>query len=152
MLVSNEETWLALLPWVSKNSISTSPLNIMSGFFLLFNVTMDISLSHAPWPPRWCIVRKIKITLDSCFPTSLYMRYQESDLYLGLYSSSSSYNVYRTQRLFQFHQLHYSSLLPLTSSSIVEVLIAKAGHVWVSWLEEFLLYILSLTLQQVCYC
>ena len=44
----------------------------------------------------------------------------------------------------------YSSLL--TSSSIVAVLIAKAGHVWVSWPEEFLLYFLSLTLQQVCYC
>ena len=39
-----------------------------------------------------------------------------------------------------------------SSSSIVAVLIAKAGHVWVSWPEEFLLYILSLTLQQVCYC
>ena len=36
--------------------------------------------------------------------------------------------------------------------SIVAVLIAKAGHVWISWPEEFLLYILSLTLQQVCYC
>ena len=46
----------------------------------------------------------------------------------------------------------YSSLLTSTSSSIVAVLIAKAGHVWVSWPEEFLLYILSLTLQQVCYC
>ena len=44
----------------------------------------------------------------------------------------------------------YSSLL--TSSSIVAVLIAKAGRVWVSWPEEFLLYFLSLTLQQVCYC
>ena len=40
----------------------------------------------------------------------------------------------------------------LTSSSIVAVLIAKAGHVWVSWPEEFPLYFLSLTLQQVCYC
>ena len=47
-----------------------------------------------------------------------------------------------TQQLFKFYQLHYSSLLLLTSSSIVEVLIAKAGHVWVSWLEEFLLYML----------
>ena len=28
----------------------------------------------------------------------------------------------------------------LTSSSIVVVLIAKAGHVWVNWPEEFLLY------------
>ena len=44
----------------------------------------------------------------------------------------------------------YSSLL--TSSSIVAVLIAKAGRVWVSWPEEFPLYFLSLTLQQVCYC
>ena len=35
-----------------------------------------------------------------------------------------------------------------TSSSTVAVLIAKAGHVWVSGPEEFLLYILSLTLQQ----
>ena len=44
----------------------------------------------------------------------------------------------------------YSSLF--TSSSIVAVLIAKAGRVWVSWPEEFLLYFVSLTLQQVCYC
>ena len=58
-----------------------------------------------------------------------------------------------TQQLFPFYQLHYSSLLLLLpSSSLVAVLIAKAGHVLVSWPEEFLLYILSLTLQQVCYC
>ena len=31
----------------------------------------------------------------------------------------------------------------LTSSSILAVLIAKAGHVWVSWPEEFLLYNLT---------
>ena len=48
--------------------------------------------------------------------------------------------------------LYFSSSSLLTSSSIVAVLIAKAGHVWVSWPEEFLLYFLSLTLQQVCYC
>ena len=51
-----------------------------------------------------------------------------------------------TQQLFQFYQLLYSySTSP--SSGIVAVLIAKAGHVWVNWPEEFLLYILSLTLQ-----
>ena len=47
--------------------------------------------------------------------------------------------------------LYFSYIYP-SSSSIVAVLIAKAGHVWVSWPEEFLLYFLSLTLQQVCYC
>ena len=47
--------------------------------------------------------------------------------------------------------LYFSSSL-LTSSSIVAVLIAKAGYVWVSWPEEFLLYFVSQTLQQVCYC
>ena len=36
----------------------------------------------------------------------------------------------------------------LPSSSIVAVLIAKAGHVWVNWPEEFLLYLLALTLQR----
>ena len=47
---------------------------------------------------------------------------------------------------------YFSCSSLLTSSSIVAVLITKAGHVWVSWPEEFLLYFLSLTLQQVCYC
>ena len=56
------------------------------------------------------------------------------------------------QQLSQFYQLLYFSSSLLTSSSIVAVLIAKGGHVWVSWPEEFLLYFLSLTLQQVCYC
>ena len=72
-------------------------------------------------------------------------RYQESDLHLGLYSSYSSYN---------FCLLYYYSTFPtlFTSSSVVAVLIAKAGRVWVSWPEEFLLYFFSLTLQQVCYC
>ena len=51
-----------------------------------------------------------------------------------------------------FLQLLLTLLLLLSSSSIVAVLIAKAGHVWVSWPEEFLLYFLSLTLQKVCYC
>ena len=52
------------------------------------------------------------------------MRYQESDLHLGLYSSYSSYN---------FCLLYFYSIFPnLPSSSIVAVLIAKAGHVWVS--------------------
>ena len=52
-----------------------------------------------------------------------------------------------TQQLSQFNQLlyFYSTFPP--SSSIVAVLITKAGHVWVSRPEEFLLYILSLTLQ-----
>ena len=54
-------------------------------------------------------------------------RYQESDLHLGLYSSYSSYNFC----LLYFYSTSPSSTL-LTSSSIVAVLIAKAGHVWVS--------------------
>ena len=45
-----------------------------------------------------------------------------------------------------------STLLYLNSTSLVAVFIGKGGHVWVSWPEEFLLYILSRTLQQVCYC
>ena len=53
------------------------------------------------------------------------MRYQESDLHLGLHSSLTSAN-----------NLNLPTLLILstspTSSSIVAVLIAKAGHVWVS--------------------
>ena len=49
-----------------------------------------------------------------------------------------------------FSAFPYFSLPP--SSSIVAVFIAKARHVWVSWPEEFLLYILSRILQQVCYC
>ena len=78
------------------------------------------------------------------------MRYQESDLHLGLYSSYSSYNF--CLLYFFLSSTNFSTSTLLTSSSIVAVLIAKAGHVWVSGPEEFLLYILSLTLQQVCYC
>ena len=55
------------------------------------------------------------------------MKYQESDLHLGLYISYSSYNFY----LLYFYSTSPSSTL-LTSSSTVAVLIAKAGHVWVS--------------------
>ena len=44
MLVSIEETWLAPLPWVSKNPSYLPPqLNVTGGFFLLSDVTMDIS-------------------------------------------------------------------------------------------------------------
>ena len=43
-MLSNEETWLALLPWESKNRcLLLTTLNVMAGFFLLFDVTMDIS-------------------------------------------------------------------------------------------------------------
>ena len=52
------------------------------------------------------------------------MRYQESDLHLGLYSSLTSVNNLNLPTLFYF------SLL--TSSNIVAVFIAKVGHVWVS--------------------
>ena len=55
-----------------------------------------------------------------------------------------------TQPLSRFYQLLY--FFSTSASTIVAVLIPKAGHVWVSWPEEFLLYALSLTLQQVCYC
>ena len=42
-MLSNEETWLALLPWESKNPcLLLTTLNVMAGFFLLFDVTMDI--------------------------------------------------------------------------------------------------------------
>ena len=74
------------------------------------------------------------------------MRYQESDLHLAfILLNLLTTTAYSTSPYFS-----YSSLL--TSSSIVAVLIGKAGGVWVSWPEEFLLYFLSLTLQQVCYC
>ena len=43
MLVSNEETWLALFALGIKNPQLFTTLNVMGGFFLLFDVTMDIS-------------------------------------------------------------------------------------------------------------
>ena len=77
------------------------------------------------------------------------MRYQESaDLHLGLILLILL-TLPCTLSLTYFYHFYFSLL---TISSIVVVLIAKAGHVLVSWPEEFLLYILSLTLQQVCYC
>ena len=48
------------------------------------------------------------------------MRYQESDLHL-VFILLTAYSTSPT-----------STLLLLTSSSVVAVLIAKAGHVWVS--------------------
>ena len=43
-MLSNEETWLALLSWESKNRcLLLTTLNVMAGFFLLFDVTIDIS-------------------------------------------------------------------------------------------------------------
>ena len=54
------------------------------------------------------------------------MRYQESDLHLAfILLNLLTTSAYSTTPYFS-----YSSLL--TSSSIVAVLIAKAGHVWVS--------------------
>ena len=61
------------------------------------------------------------------------MRYQESDLHLGLYSpltSANNLNLPTLLTLFYFSTPLYFSLL--TSSSIVAVFIAEAGHVWVS--------------------
>ena len=58
------------------------------------------------------------------------MRYQESDLHLGLYSSLTSANNLNIPTLLTNFVRFYSSLL--TSSSIVAVFIAKPGHVWVS--------------------
>ena len=43
MLVSNEETWLALFALGIENPQLFTTLNVMGGFFLLFDVTMDIS-------------------------------------------------------------------------------------------------------------
>ena len=62
------------------------------------------------------------------------MRYQESDLHLGL--SANNLNLPTLITLFYFSTLLYSSLLSATnfsssSSSIVADFIAKAGHVWV---------------------
>ena len=63
------------------------------------------------------------------------MRYQESDLHLGL--SANNLNLPTLiLTLFYFSTLLYSSLLSATnfsssSSSIVADFIAKAGHVWV---------------------
>ena len=51
------------------------------------------------------------------------MRYQESDLHLGIYSSLTSASNLNLLTLLT---------LSLTSSSIVVVFIAKAAHVWVS--------------------
>ena len=42
MLVSNEETWLALFALGIENPQLFTTLNVMGGFFLLFDVTMDI--------------------------------------------------------------------------------------------------------------
>ena len=61
------------------------------------------------------------------------MRYKESDLHLAFILlnilTTSTYTATS-----QFYQLFYfySSSPTLTRSSIVAVLIAKAGHVWVS--------------------
>ena len=60
----------------------------------------------------------------------------------GIWFTSCFYSSLSSLLLLYFSSL----LLLLTSSSIVAVLIAKAGHVWVSWPEDFLLYTLSLTL------
>ena len=58
------------------------------------------------------------------------MRYQESDLHLGLYSSLTSANNLNLPTLLTL--FYFSTLLSTFSSSIVAVFIAKAGHVWVS--------------------
>ena len=56
------------------------------------------------------------------------MKYQESYLRLGLYSSLTSVNNLNLFSYF-FSLLNLDSSL-LTISSIVAVFIAKAGHVW----------------------
>ena len=58
------------------------------------------------------------------------MRYQESDLHLALFFLIFL-QLLLTQQVSRFYQLLYF-YSTLTSSSIVAVLIAKAGHVWVS--------------------
>ena len=61
MLLSNAETWLALLLWVSKNpSYIYTTLNVMGGFLLFFDVTMDISYGKL-------ISRKLPITRTTPF-------------------------------------------------------------------------------------
>ena len=58
------------------------------------------------------------------------MRYQVSDLHLGLYSSFTSANNLNLPILLTL--FYFSTLLSLLASlSIVAVFIAKAGHVWV---------------------
>ena len=62
-------------------------------------------------------------------------RYQECDLHFGLYYSLTSTNnlsLPTLVTLFYFSTLLYFYSTSPTSSSIVAVLIAKAGHVWVS--------------------
>ena len=79
------------------------------------------------------------------------MRYQESDLHLAfiLHNLLTTSACSTSTLLFLIFSINF----PINfCSSIVAVSIAKAGHVWVSWPEEFLLYFLSLTLQQVFYC
>ena len=43
MLVLNEETWLALFGLGIQRPQLFTTLNVIGGFFLLFDVTMDIS-------------------------------------------------------------------------------------------------------------
>ena len=56
------------------------------------------------------------------------MRYEESDVHLGLYSCLTSANNIDLPTLLT---LFYFSISLLTSSSIVAVFLAKAGDVWV---------------------
>ena len=57
------------------------------------------------------------------------MRYQESDLHLGLYSSLTSANNLNLPTLLT---LFYSTYFYCPRSSIVADFTAKAGHTWVS--------------------
>ena len=70
-------------------------------------------------------------------------RYQESDLHLAFILLNLLTTSTYTARFSVLPLLYFSSTSACTSSSIVTVLIAKAGHVWVSWPEKFLLYFIQ---------
>ena len=61
------------------------------------------------------------------------MRYQESNLHLGLYSSFTSANNLdlNLNLLTSSSRLNPYSPLPLLTTQIATVFIAKAGHAWV---------------------
>ena len=81
------------------------------------------SLSSREYPLPPCPSRLIQAPAS---PLVARLRYQESGLHLGLYSSLTSANNLNLNLL---TLLLYSILTLLTSSSIVAVFTAKAGHV-----------------------
>ena len=88
---------------------------------------------------EWLYASKIPILYNNrgarvFEPLARYaMRYQESNLHLGLYSSFTSANNLNLNLnlLTSSFRLNPYSPLPLLTTQIATVFIAKAGHVWV---------------------